>query len=289
MAVRELLFHPAHLPPQEFQPPTDDLPSYVAYGPEEFEPLLPQIEAKELSNLQCQIVPVSELGSRLWQSLPFEVAQIASQTRPECILILPATAFLDIKTAKSPGEVILQQNESQVIISSTVESDLLDPRFPDLVAVTNRLNRETDRLISQFNRTALQAGLAQIAGDVDRCHDLAQGIEGKGKLRNGDYWHAILHRREPDYSNAKYWFRNVGQHPNFGELARIAHRIMTRSSSSASHNWIAKVSSSKWDSIAFVDLCRDAEQHADPIFKRDVKQIQWEEMLLLLESCLTSD
>lgn len=58
------------------------------------------------------------------------------------------------------------------------------------------------------------AGLHLWNDDIDRCHRIAQAHEAA----EGNYWHAILHRREPDYSNAKYWYRRVGKHPIFSGL-----------------------------------------------------------------------
>ena len=29
----------------------------------------------------------------------------------------------------------------------------------------------------------------------------------------GGVWHAIMHRREGDFANSKYWYRRVGKHP----------------------------------------------------------------------------
>jgi hypothetical protein len=58
--------------------------------------------------------------------------------------------------------------------------------------------------------TGVKAGLHLLNDDLERCHDLAQDREGTGTF---DYWHAILHRREGDFGNAKYWFARTGPHP----------------------------------------------------------------------------
>src|SRR5262249_40608970 len=44
---------------------------------------------------------------------------------------------------------------------------------------------------------------------LDESHTLSQEIE----TPTGSFWHAIMHRREGDFGNSKYWWRRVGKHP----------------------------------------------------------------------------
>lgn len=62
---------------------------------------------------------------------------------------------------------------------------------------------------------ALQAGLWLLVDDLERSHAISQGID----TPTGSYWHAIMHRREGDFSNAKYWLRQAGSHPVWESLA----------------------------------------------------------------------
>src|SRR5690349_119973 len=57
-----------------------------------------------------------------------------------------------------------------------------------------------------------RAGLWLAFNFLDESHRISQENEGH---RARDYWHALMHRREPDHSNAAYWFRRVGTHPVF--------------------------------------------------------------------------
>ena len=60
----------------------------------------------------------------------------------------------------------------------------------------------------------VRAGLYVYFDDWAEAHETAQDID----TVDGSYWHAIVHRQEPDAGNAGYWFRQVGAHPIFPEL-----------------------------------------------------------------------
>jgi hypothetical protein len=57
---------------------------------------------------------------------------------------------------------------------------------------------------------AALAGLYVYFSCWDEAHEIAQSIH----TREGSYWHAIVHRQEPDAGNSAYWFHRVGEHPH---------------------------------------------------------------------------
>jgi hypothetical protein len=62
---------------------------------------------------------------------------------------------------------------------------------------------------SQHLTPTLQAAFYLYADDLHRSHQISQGLD----TEEGAFWHGIMHRREGDFSNAKYWFRKAGSLP----------------------------------------------------------------------------
>jgi hypothetical protein len=116
---------------------------------------------------------------------------------------------------------------------------------------------------------ACQAGLWLGFNFLDESHAISQELN----TIEGSYWHAILHRREPDPSNAAYWFRRVGNHPIFPMLAAAAANLGLR------------FPSERWDPFAFVNLC---EKHRDSGTDQEevLRRVQYKEVELLLEWCV---
>ena len=56
---------------------------------------------------------------------------------------------------------------------------------------------------------ALVAGLWLYVDELELSHEASQQLH----TPTGAYWHAVMHRREGDFSNSRYWYRKAGQHP----------------------------------------------------------------------------
>jgi hypothetical protein len=56
---------------------------------------------------------------------------------------------------------------------------------------------------------ACRAGLWLRFNCLDESHAVSQELH----TPDGSAWHAVMHRREPDAWNSKYWWRKVGNHP----------------------------------------------------------------------------
>jgi hypothetical protein len=149
--------------------------------------------------------------------------------------------------------------------------DLGPAKRPGTQSVT-----ELDRALGPGASPLARATVLLWHDHLDEAHVIVQDVD----TADGSYLHAIMHRREPDYGNAKYWFRRVGQHPCFKPLADEARQ--TLAGETALLGRLAP--RGEWDPLAFVDAC---EQAAKAKLTRDqselLRQIQAVEFRVLLE------
>ena len=111
---------------------------------------------------------------------------------------------------------------------------------------------------------------------LDRSHDFSQKIHSS----SGSLWHGIMHRREPDYSNSKYWYRRVGDHPIYEDLLDGVKQLAREATVDAA----GLDDQTAWDPFRFVDLCSSVAQSGSDteLFCRKVAQLEWQ---LLFDFC----
>ena len=114
------------------------------------------------------------------------------------------------------------------------------------------------------------AGVWLVHDFLDESHHISQNIE----TPTGAFWHGVMHRREGDFANAKYWFRRVGVHAVVDELDEIVAPLAAAAAKLAR----ALLVGGRYDPFAMVDACEAALRSGGPAADlcRRVQQAEWE-------------
>jgi len=145
------------------------------------------------------------------------------------------------------------------VLLETEELAHLGPETRQGAVPTAELDKKLDSALRDIRLTPalkdLIRALVYLWHDhLDASHRIAQEIENS----DGSLVHGIMHRRESDYSNAKYWFRRVGAHPSFLSLAVRASELLEKHSETDLQSRL--VPNKMWDPFAFVDAVQDTAE-----------------------------
>jgi hypothetical protein len=136
--------------------------------------------------------------------------------------------------------------------------------YSALAALTpeNAFPKVQDRMMAM----ACISGLWLLHDFLDESHTISQD----NPTSTGSYWHAVMHRREPDPSNSKYWWAQVGSHPVIDMLKTEAPKIGYKFTNPPD----------------FVDICEHVRGSgsADEELAKRVQLLEWQ---LLFNWCFT--
>ena len=272
------------------------------------DPLLSgQLETEQDSLIMC---PFNEatLFSQAWNTLTPTAAVLALNPLEHALVLFRKADLQNLQNLTANSHLLWQtfihliQAEAECQILNTVidvedyhgfprHLPKLAPYEPGseyewLYSLLQAYQPEKDlpEISSRPDAKAVKAGLLCIHDYLEESHQYSQSVQHDGRHRAGDYWHHIMHRREPDYSNAKYWSRAVGHHPLLDELPDVIAPLFAQFEDSQVLDWQTPlVSSGRWSLNEFVDCCAESAASGNSSLDTFSRQSQWIEMLLLLQ------
>jgi len=106
---------------------------------------------------------------------------------------------------------------------------------------------------------------------LEQSHKISQSLQ----TDSGSFWHAIMHRREGDFSNSKYWYARCANHPILPTLVAAAGDVINPFPADKA---ILRITHRGWDPNALVDLVAAVHDRPnDPRHKLAValQQLEW--------------
>lgn len=141
--------------------------------------------------------------------------------------------------------------------------ELLGYLTPERVLKGNERNLDDAR--------AILAGLWLWHDWLDQSHTISQSIA----TPTGSFWHAIMHRREGDFSNAKYWYARCRNHPVLDQIPVLARAALGSAAATGPLHGLIK---GAWDTDGYVDVVEAVHRKpGDPLHETAIglQQLEW--------------
>jgi hypothetical protein len=158
---------------------------------------------------------------------------------------------IDLKSYGPAAQELISRAQTAGLPGALTNGTPVADAQPALRAMTDQTISQNRRVRMPHDAQALHAGLWLLFDYFTESHEIAQSIA----TPSGSYWHAILHRREPVPSNAKYWFQRVGEHPVYPELLDDAREIAAAGGDPGKPLLEHLQKLTAWDGAWFVDRC----------------------------------
>jgi hypothetical protein len=132
--------------------------------------------------------------------------------------------------------------------------------------------------VSESDAQSMLAGLWLWHDWLDSSHVISQAIHSA----TGSFWHAIMHRREGDFSNAKYWLARCREHPVMRAMAPYAGDILNPL---PADKMLLRLGRNGWNPEAFVDFVEEMSSRAEDPRHNAAVMLQKLEWRLLFDYC----
>jgi hypothetical protein len=132
---------------------------------------------------------------------------------------------------------------------------------------------------SADDAAAALSGIWLLHDALHESHEISQSLLGS----TGSFWHAIMHRREGDFSNAKYWFDRCDGHPVMRQIGSEAAQAV---GNLADDRRVSHVLREGWDARAFVDLVQSVHNKPNDSAYAAAVSLQRLEWAMLFNHCV---
>ncbi len=145
------------------------------------------------------------------------------------------------------------------LITQAIQIDTLPelgPRVRPGVLSVHTLESRLEAVFKSWNMPRSQRPLIRAAALLWHDHlDAAHVLVQDEHSADAAFIHGIMHRREPDFSNAKYWFHRLGRHATFPLIASQVAEILAKESNLSLDPLIE---GQKWNPMKFIDACEES-------------------------------